>query len=191
MPAFVRFHLLVGPLRLDLGVEEEREHHHHRGDQQHHARDAEVLEVDEQPHAQLHAEHGAGHHGEGQGPVDVAELPVADGRDHPLAGDVGHVDARGHVAREAEHDQRRGDHVAAADADEAADDADGEPDQEEQEDGSLHARDGEVEHGSLLSAQVADLLELDAEHVGEPLGHEAEREAEADHHGTFHAPAQG
>ena len=52
------------------------------------------------PDAEFHAQHGPADHGQAQDPVDVAHLPVPDGGDDRFARDMGHIDARGHVARE-------------------------------------------------------------------------------------------
>ena len=95
---------------------------------------------------------------------------MTNGGDKTLSGDVGHVNAGGHVAGKTENNQGRGHHVPAAHADESADDADREPDQSQQEKGSLNSRDSEIEHSLLLLlVTVLDLADLQTHQIREPF----------------------
>jgi len=108
-----------------------------------------VLEIAKEPDPLFDAEHGSRHHAEGQDPVDIAQLPVPHGRDDALARDVGHVDARRHVARKPEDDERRSHHVPATNTNEAADNTDGEAGEDQKYPWRLDARNQELEHGTL------------------------------------------
>jgi hypothetical protein len=146
-------HILHLPVRapgLELGVEEQREHHDHGGEEQDDAGQAELLEIHQHAHAQLDTQHGSRDHGEGQRPVDVAELSVSHARHQAFPGDVGHVDPRGHVARETKDDQGRGHHVAAAHPDEATHDTHREAHEDQQRDRGAYASNCKIEHGRLL-----------------------------------------
>ena len=141
--------LLLRPVGFNLRVEEKPEHDPDRAGQEGDAREAEGFGVVEQPDSHLNAHHGAADHGETQDPVDVAQLPVPDGRDDRLPGNVRDIDSRGHISRKTKHDERRRNHVAAAHTDEAAHHANRHAGQNEKENGRLDSCNDEIKHDSI------------------------------------------